>query len=82
LRDMIDKGEYKDHLGRKIDWQAKLAAGMSIAVTSAVNVVAGLPDSLADTDCKKSDAARAKEWFINSYPLLGGVPSETLQGRV
>ena len=73
LRDMIDKVEYKDHFGRKIDWQAKLAAGMSIAVTSAVNVAAGLQDSLADTDRKKSDAARAKEWFINSYPLLGAL---------
>lgn len=73
LPDMIDKGETKNYRGRKVDWQGKLAAGMALAVTSAVNVAAGYSNNLGDIENNKSTTIMARNWFINSYPLMGAM---------
>jgi predicted metal-dependent peptidase len=60
---------------RPKSWSAVLAAGLGLAARSAVNVAAGYSETL-DYDksgMSKSKAARAKEWFISSYPLLGAI---------
>lgn len=57
------------------DWPALFAAGLAAAVTSAVNVAAGLQESLVSTGTKMTAAERARSWFISSYPLLGALAS-------
>lgn len=59
----------------KFDWERYFALGLVEAVTSAVNVANGLESSLGDASHKKSSAERAREWFINRYPLLGALAS-------
>lgn len=55
------------------DWQAYLAKGLSLAVTSAVNVSAGTQESLDGRPGKTTTAQLARAWFISSYPLLGAL---------
>ncbi|MDR1061265.1 MAG: hypothetical protein LBL83_08690 [Clostridiales bacterium] len=60
---------------KPVNWTAVFAAGLGMAVRSAVNAAAGRDERL-DRDERgkpKSMAARAKEWFISSYPLLGAI---------
>jgi hypothetical protein len=54
-------------------WSASFAIGLNNAVRSAVNVVAGYQDDLSDEHQSHTKAARAKAWFISSYPLLGAI---------
>lgn len=71
--DMIMAPEKTHWKGHKIDWTACFAKGLSMAVTSAVNVAAGYEPYLgADTETI-TPAIKAKNWFINSYPLLGAL---------
>jgi len=58
---------------RRIDWQAALANGVSAAVMSAVNVAGGREAYLGARRKIGTVAVRAREWFINSYPLLGAL---------
>jgi predicted metal-dependent peptidase len=75
LPDMIDKEVQLDWRGkpRDMQWGAKLAAGISMAVTSAVNVAGGYASSLSDADGQKTPALAARDWFVSSYPLLGAL---------
>lgn len=59
----------------KPNWQAYLGDGLVAAVTSAVNVAAGVEVSLGAGAGGNSRAERARAWFINSYPLLGALAS-------
>jgi predicted metal-dependent peptidase len=59
----------------KPDWQAYLGEGLVAAVTSAVNVAAGVEERLGAGAGVYSRAERARAWFINSYPLLGALAS-------
>lgn len=71
--DMVMAQEKTDWSGRKIDWADCFAKGLSMAVTSAVNVAAGHEPFLgADKECL-TPAVRAKNWFISSFPLLGAL---------
>lgn len=71
--DMIMAEQETDWAGRKVDWVSCFARGLSMAVTSAVNVAGGLEPFLgADRECITA-AVRAKNWFISSYPLLGAL---------
>jgi predicted metal-dependent peptidase len=56
-------------------WQQSFASGISLGVQSAINVAAGLEPFLgANTGAKtETPAARARRWFIDSYPLLGAL---------
>lgn len=56
-------------------WQDYLGQGLVAAVTSAVNVAAGVEDHLGAGAGEYSRAERARAWFINSFPLLGALAS-------
>jgi predicted metal-dependent peptidase len=67
------------HVRRQIrSWPALFAAGLNMAVQSAVSVAAGYQDTLDSGEWRspKSAAARAKMWFISSYPLLGAIAAD------
>jgi predicted metal-dependent peptidase len=55
------------------EWQRWFGAGLRQAVTSAVNVAAGITDSLGVDVDRASPSARARVWFMSSYPLLGSL---------
>ena len=54
-------------------WPELFALGLVDAVTSAVNVAAGVEPRLGSAVEPSSVARRARDWFINSYPLLGAL---------
>lgn len=58
---------------RQPDWGGYLAAGLRDAVSSAVQVAAGVAPHLGAPASKRTAAAMAREWFISSYPLLGAL---------
>lgn len=71
--DMVMAEASTDWYGRKTDWEACFARGLSMAVTSAVNVAGGYEPFLgADKECLTT-AVKAKNWFISSFPLLGAL---------
>lgn len=59
--------------GRKTDWEQLFAAGLTAAVTAAVDVAGGARESITDGAEKLAPWERARRWFIASYPLLGSV---------
>jgi predicted metal-dependent peptidase len=60
---------------RQKSWSVIFATGLGMAVQSAVDVAAGFSETLSYNKygSYKSGAARAKAWFISSYPLLGAI---------
>ena len=58
---------------RAILWREAFAEGLVLAVTSAVNVAGGAEPFLGSRARRDSRAERARQWFINSYPLLGAM---------
>jgi predicted metal-dependent peptidase len=75
LPDMVCDGVALDWHGkpRDMQWASKLAVGISMAVTSAVNVAGGYSNSLGGADGQKTAALAARDWFVSSYPLLGAI---------
>ena len=73
--DMIGNGIGTDYAGKPLNtqWASRFAFGIKLAVTNAVSVAAGTLKSLSDEQNHKSDAARARDWFISSYPLFGAL---------
>ncbi|HEX8336129.1 MAG TPA: hypothetical protein VF621_05325, partial [Pyrinomonadaceae bacterium] len=72
--DMVEGPATSPFLWReKVDWQACFGKGLSAAVTSALNVVAGHEPHLGAHRNSHTPAQRARAWFINSYPLLGAL---------
>lgn len=71
--DMLMAPEKHYWTGHKIDWVDCFAKGLSLAVTSAVNVAAGYEAYLGADSQIITQAMKAKNWFINSYPLLGAL---------
>jgi predicted metal-dependent peptidase len=59
--------------GRRPDWERHFADGLRAAVNAAVEVAGGERDALSSRSGAKSGWRRALEWFVASYPLLGGV---------
>jgi predicted metal-dependent peptidase len=59
--------------GHKLDWQALFGQGLVAAVTSAVNVAAGVEERLGAGDRYLTTAQQARSWFIGTYPLLGAL---------
>lgn len=56
------------------DWEGLFAQGLQAAVRSAVEVAGGERDHLTGASGgHKTEWQRALEWFVSSYPLLGGV---------
>jgi predicted metal-dependent peptidase len=54
-------------------WEDLLVRGMRRAVSDAVQVAGGHKDRLGGKDAVRTKAQIAKSWFIDSYPLIGGV---------
>lgn len=59
--------------GREADWEQYFGDGLRAAVSAAVEVAAGERERLSGRQGPKSGWRRALEWFVASYPLLGGV---------
>jgi predicted metal-dependent peptidase len=58
---------------RATDWERCFAEGLRAAVSAAVEVAGGERDSLSGRGGSKTAWRRALEWFVASYPLLGGI---------
>ena len=68
--DLIWGPEQTDWQGRKTKWPACFGLGLVEAVTQAVNIAGGMEPG----DSRwRTPAHRARDWFINSYPLLGAL---------
>ena len=67
--DMIRQAVERDWTGKPIRWQQIFGEGLVQAVDKAVRVAGGM-----ELDEKSNSAAqRARQWFINRYPLLGAL---------
>ena len=67
---VLARREPEDHL----DFEALFAGGLRAAVSAAVEVAGGGRDSLTGTSGSKSSWRRGwLDWFVSSYPLLGGI---------
>lgn len=74
--DMIFDNSSRYHrYGNPPSWSKLFAAGLSVAVRSAVSVASGEQETLYanPSESVNSKAYRAKQWFISSYPLLGAI---------
>jgi predicted metal-dependent peptidase len=69
--DMIDVG-YSDSFDDR-DWERMLAEGLSQAVDAAVELAAGLRQSMGSRERVQTEASRARSWFISKFPLLGSL---------
>ncbi len=58
---------------KPVNWGALFAQGLAAAVSRAVEVAAGEIPSLTSAARSRTAGHRAREWFINSYPLLGAL---------
>jgi len=56
-----------------VDWQRYFSQGLTMAVTSAVNVAGGREPLLSADTQHVTPAHKARSWFISSYPLLGAL---------
>ncbi|MBI4940024.1 MAG: hypothetical protein HY830_04690 [Actinobacteria bacterium] len=60
--------------GTAVTWPDRLATGLSAAVVAAVDVAGGAAESLNGyTGRRKTAWQAALDWFVSSYPLLGGL---------
>lgn len=75
--DMLFEKEDTNPWRKKPNWSQVFAAGLGMAVQSAVSVAAGYQDTLTykKEGFLNTKAQRAKAWFISSYPLLGAIAS-------
>jgi predicted metal-dependent peptidase len=71
--DMILDEASEDHSSPPSNWPAAFAVGLNNAVHNAVSMAGGYQNDLSGEQQNHSAAARAKEWFISSYPLLGAI---------
>lgn len=62
--------------GDDINWGELLGQGLANAVAGAVAVASGHAASLESSQTKMSNAIQAKNWFIDSYPLLGSLAAD------
>lgn len=73
--DMIMVNEREYSWMDKTNWEKCFAQGLNSAVTSAVNVAGGYEEYLGANKKTITPGEKAKNWFVNSYPLLGAVAS-------
>ncbi|MVO99561.1 DUF2201 family putative metallopeptidase [Paenibacillus lutrae] len=70
---LLHANEQRYIADRKINWENAFASGLSLAVTKAVHVAAGVDVSMLSGDQKLSPGKIARSWFIDHYPLLGAL---------
>lgn len=69
--DMIEVAKARYY---EVDWQDHFAKGLELAVADAVDIAGGARPLPRDLDGRvMSEAQRARNWFITSYPLLGAL---------
>ncbi|RKP49844.1 peptidase [Cohnella endophytica] len=66
----------QSHWDRKVDWPDCFGKGLAMAVSSAVKVTAGYEAFLGAEKEALTQAQKAKNWFMNSYPLLGALAAD------
>jgi hypothetical protein len=71
--DMLSVPEKRLPADKPIEWEKVFAEGLALAVTSAVNVAAGVESQLGAGDLQLTPARRARDWFIARFPLLGAL---------
>ncbi|MCP4692462.1 MAG: peptidase [Desulfobacterales bacterium] len=71
--DMIWEELQTDWWGKSIDWPELFGKGLSVAVSEVVQKVAGVEITKKGVEKEMSDAQKARNWFISSYPLLGAL---------
>jgi predicted metal-dependent peptidase len=69
--DILFVGEVEEKARRA--WQKRFAEGLVQAVDRAVEVAAGLSESMSKAGRPSSVVQRARDWFVSSYPLLGSL---------
>jgi predicted metal-dependent peptidase len=62
--------------GGPVKWGDLLGRGIVQAVSSAIDVVSGHAASLGESKGQLTEAQRAKNWFLDSYPLLGSLAAD------
>ena len=62
--------------GGKVEWGDLLGRGIVQAVSSAIDVVSGHAESLGESKGRLTEAQRANNWFLDSYPLLGSLAAD------
>lgn len=71
--DLVFEEVRVDWQGQKTDWRAVFGEGLAAAVSSAVDVAAGVETSISSRRKPLTAAERARRWFVASYPLLGSL---------
>ena len=71
--DMVEVSLEAPAYGREAKWGELLAVGLADAVDSAVRVAAGVEPTLGSSESKVGRLQSAREWLINSYPLIGSL---------
>ena len=71
--DMLLAAKEQSRWGREVNWPECFAAGLTQAVTSAVNLAGGLEGFGRSASESMTPARRAKNWFVNSFPLMGAL---------
>ncbi|HEU5111191.1 MAG TPA: hypothetical protein VFT95_21835 [Micromonosporaceae bacterium] len=61
--------------GTPIDFAERFAAGLTAAVTAAVDVAGGARETMTSAAVRQPPWMLARSWFIASYPLLAAVVS-------
>ncbi|MFC5471501.1 VWA-like domain-containing protein [Cohnella suwonensis] len=74
--DMLLKPPKSNYWDRKVNWQECFGKGLAMAVSSAVKVSAGYEAYLGAEKEALTLAQKAKNWFINSYPLIGALAAD------
>jgi predicted metal-dependent peptidase len=69
--DMIDMGLSEGMDER--NWEGTFADGLVRAVDAAVELAAGLRQSMSSRERAQTEAERARSWFISRFPLLGAL---------
>ena len=72
--DMVWRGEARHWRRGAVDWQKLFAESLRDALRAAVDYAGGVRTEPGEHK-KMGPIQRAQEWFLASYPLLGGVAS-------
>lgn len=73
MLDMMPANASFSRYGSSTDWASLLSEGLRQAVGNAVRVAGGYQTSLSEIGLTSTNAKRAREWFISSYPMLGAL---------
>lgn len=73
--DLLFSGRDRSWSRSPVAWSRLFAVGLSAAVSGAIDTAGGAASSYTSGRDRGSKIARARSWFISSYPLLGALAS-------